>query len=102
MPASWSGAAGPSPPASASASGARPPFGSPHRRWPRTMRDGLPRTSLRLFAHEERRLREPRLDGSIQELDQRRDGLEHLEQLRIEPGTGGERGLGTHQIRETA
>ena len=31
--------------------------------------------------------------AAIEELDQRRDALEHLEQLRIEPRTGGERGL---------
>ena len=58
----WPSAAGRSPPASASASGARPRFASPHRRWRRTMRGGLPRTSRRRFAHEQRRLREPRLD----------------------------------------
>jgi hypothetical protein len=48
------------------------------------MGGGLPRTSRRLFVHEQRRLREARLDRSVQELDERRDSPEDLQQLAIE------------------
>ena len=44
----------------------------------------MPRTSRRLFAYEQRRLREARLDRPVQELDERRDSPEYLQQLAIE------------------
>jgi len=51
----------------------------------------LPRTSRRRFAHEQGRLREPRLDRAIEELDQRCHRCEHLEELGIKAAARGER-----------
>ena len=53
----------------------------------------MPRISRRRFAHEERRLREPRLDRGVEKLHQRRDTFEDLEQFLIEARARGQRCL---------